>query len=54
MTIEQYNEAFKAGRQAGQSDVCLEILSHDPSFSWKIAREYLARIPGYEEYAKSR
>lgn len=46
--LEQFNDAFKLGRRAGQEDVCLEILRYDPSFAWQIAKEYLSRIPGHE------
>jgi len=35
------NEAFKLGRRAGHEDVAKEILRYDPSFAWKIAREFL-------------
>lgn len=47
--IEQFNDTFKLGRNAGQEDVALEILRHDPSFAHQIAREYLSRIPGHED-----
>lgn len=47
----QFNDAFKLGRNAGQEDVALEILRHDPSLAHKLAREYLARLPGHEQNA---
>jgi hypothetical protein len=44
MTDEQmklWNEAFKAGRRAGQEDVALEILKDYPEMSHEIAQRFL-------------
>jgi hypothetical protein len=47
-TMDQWNETFKQGRNAGQADVALEILKHDPSRAHSIAQEFLSRLAGYE------